>query len=202
MSSPGSVTVWLGRLVGGDPAAAEKLWQRYFHRLVGLARKKLQHTPRGAADEEDVALSALDSFCRRAQQGQFPDLQDRDDLWHFLMVITVRKALNQAKHERRHKRGGALPHTPTKPRADSASEETALEQILSSEPTPEAAVEMAEEYARLIEGLGDAELRSIALLKLEGNTTPQIAAKLGRALRTVERRLQLIRRTWEQELGL
>jgi DNA-directed RNA polymerase specialized sigma24 family protein len=186
----------------GDPAAAEKLWQRYFHRLVGLARKKLQHTPRGAADEEDVALSALDSFCRRAQQGQFPDLQDRDDLWHFLLVITVRKALNQAKYERRQKRSGATPYAPTRSRGDSSSDETALEQILSSEPTPESAAQMAEEYTRLLEGLGDAELRSIALLKLEGNTTGQIAAKLGRARRTVERRLQLIRRTWEQELRL
>jgi DNA-directed RNA polymerase specialized sigma24 family protein len=49
--------------------------------------------------------------------------------------------------------------------------------------------------------LGDAELRAIALFKLEGDTTAQIAAKLGRAPRTIERRLQLIRRTWEQELA-
>jgi DNA-directed RNA polymerase specialized sigma24 family protein len=199
MSSPGSVTVWLGRLRTGDPAAAEKLWQRYFHRLVGLARKKLHHTPRRAADEEDVALSALDTFCRRAQQGQFPDLQDRADLWHFLMVITVRKALNQAKYERRQKRGGAA-HATTRSLAEPWSEETALEQILSSEPTPESAAQMAEEYERLLERLGDAELRAIALLKLEGHITEQIAAKLGRAPRTIERRLQLIRRTWEQEL--
>jgi RNA polymerase sigma factor (sigma-70 family) len=200
MSSPGSVTVWLGPLMSGDPAAVEKLWQRYFHRLVGLARKKLQNTPRRAADEEDVALSALDSFCRRAKQGQFPHLEDRDDLWHFLMVITVRKALNQAKYERRQKRGGATPHAPTRSPADSSSEETALEQILSSEPTPESAAQMAEDYERLLESLGDAELRAIALFRLEGYTTEEIAAKLGRAPRTIERRLQLIRRTWEQEL--
>ena len=55
-SSSGSVTHWIGLLEAGDPAAAQKLWQAYFQRLVGLARKKLRGTPRRAADEEDVAL--------------------------------------------------------------------------------------------------------------------------------------------------
>ena len=80
MSSPGSVTYWIDRLKAGDPAAARKLWERYFHRLVSLARKKLQNTPRRAVDEEDVAQSAFASFWRRAQQGQFPQLEDRNEL--------------------------------------------------------------------------------------------------------------------------
>src|SRR5438552_6103586 len=131
MSSPGSVTFWIGRLKAGDPAAAEKLWQRYFRRLVALARKKLQGAPRGLADEEDAALSAFASFCRRAEQGQFPQLQDRDDLWHLLMVITVRKSSNQMKYERRQKRGGAGPKRPTSPAAESAVAHAVLEQIIS-----------------------------------------------------------------------
>ena len=72
MSSDGSVTGWLGRLRAGDPSAAQQLWQRYFQRLVGLARQKLRDVPRRVADEEDVALSAFDSFCRNAEQGRFP----------------------------------------------------------------------------------------------------------------------------------
>ena len=60
----GSVTRWIGQLQTGDPAAAQLLWDRYFRRMVGLARKKLEGAKRGAADEEDVALSAFDSFCR------------------------------------------------------------------------------------------------------------------------------------------
>ena len=58
-----SVTHWINQLKAGDPDAAQKLWERYFRRLVSLARKK-----RRAADEEDVALSAFDSFCRGAEQ--------------------------------------------------------------------------------------------------------------------------------------
>src|SRR6266403_2686702 len=80
MRSEASVTRWIDRLKAGDPDAAQKLWERYFRRLVGLARKKLRAAPRRAADEEDVALSAFDSFCRGAGQDRFPQLHDRLDL--------------------------------------------------------------------------------------------------------------------------
>jgi hypothetical protein len=46
MSPEGSVSDWLGQLKGGDAAAAQHLWQHYFARLVGLARLRLQNTPR------------------------------------------------------------------------------------------------------------------------------------------------------------
>jgi RNA polymerase sigma factor (sigma-70 family) len=200
MSFPGSITYWIDRLKAGDPAAARKLWERYFHRLVGLARKKLQNTPRRAADEEDIAQSAFASFWRRAQEGQFPQLEDRNDLWHLLMVITVRKAINQAKAERRQKRGGLALNVPTLPDPGSAAEEATLEQIVCSQPTPEFAAQVAEECQRLLDSLGDPELRLIALWKMEGDTSAQIAAKLRRVPRTIERRLQLIRKIWEQEI--
>src|SRR5262249_7150341 len=76
MSSAGSVSEWIGRLKAGDADAAQQLWERYFRRLVGLARAKLRSAPRRAADEEDVALSAFDSFCQAAAQGRFPQLRD------------------------------------------------------------------------------------------------------------------------------
>src|SRR5207248_9778839 len=80
-ATPGSVTALLERVKAGDHEAVRLLWQRYYPRLVGLARKKLQAAPLRVADEEDAALSAFNSFCRRAEQGQFPDLKDRDGLW-------------------------------------------------------------------------------------------------------------------------
>src|SRR5262249_44003183 len=83
----------------------------YFRRLVGLARKKLRAAPRRAADEEDVALSAFDSFCRGAEQDRFPQLHDRLDLWQLLVLLTARKAVDLAQPERRQNRGGAVrPH--------------------------------------------------------------------------------------------
>src|SRR5436309_4156959 len=99
MSSAGSVTTWVGRLRAGDGAAAQRLWERYFRRLVGLARERLRGLRRRAADEEDVALSAFDSFCRGVGQGRFPRLDDRNNLWELLVVITARKAIDLRQHE-------------------------------------------------------------------------------------------------------
>src|SRR5207249_11665632 len=101
-----SVTDWIASLKAGDADAAQKLWQRYFESLVRLARGRLRGAPRAMADEEDVALSAFDSFVRGAARGRYPRLDDREDLWRLLVVITERKALDQARHERQQKRGG------------------------------------------------------------------------------------------------
>ena len=103
----GEVTLWLERLKAGDQDAAQRLWEGYFARLVGLARKKLGSLPRRAADEEDVALSAFKSFWRGAERGRFPRLDDRDDLWQVLVLITARKAYDLRRHEQRQKRGGS-----------------------------------------------------------------------------------------------
>ncbi|HEY2154573.1 MAG TPA: ECF-type sigma factor, partial [Isosphaeraceae bacterium] len=44
----------------------------------------------------------------------------------------------------------------------------------------------------------DDDQQAVAIAKLEGLTNEQIAARLNRALRTVERRLKLIRKIWEE----
>ena len=105
MSSEGSITQWIAQIKDGDSAGAKGIWQRYFPRLVQLARKQIRGVPRGMADEEDVALSALDSFCRAAREGRFPDLADRDGLWRLLLQMTFHKAMGLARHERRQCRG-------------------------------------------------------------------------------------------------
>ena len=200
MSSGGSVTHWLGLLKGGDRAATQELWQRYFQRLIGLARQKLQGRPRGAADEEDVALSAFDSFCRGAEQGRFPQLEDRNNLWHLLMVITARKAARLARDEARQRHGATvLGEAALEGLFGEGSDERALEQVLGSEPTPELAAQVAEECRRLLTCLGDRDLEAVAVGKMEGHTSAEIAAQLGYVPRTVERKLHLIRSIWKQE---
>src|SRR5579875_3725647 len=105
MSSESSIIRCLGMLRSGDRAAADRLWGAYMGRLIGLARARLGGTARRAADEEDVALSAFDSFYRRAEAGQFPRLSDRDDLWQVLVLITERKAIDLMRREGRQSRG-------------------------------------------------------------------------------------------------
>jgi DNA-directed RNA polymerase specialized sigma24 family protein len=201
MSGPGSVTDWIDRLKVGDPVAAQQLWQAYFRRLVGLARKRLQGTPRRVADEEDVALSAFDSFCRGAEQGRFPQLSDRDDLWRLLVTITARKAYQLALHEGRQKRGGGAVLDEAAlagpPGPDAAP--PGLEQVLSREPTPEFAAQLVEDCLRLLARLDDPDLRTVAVWKMEGYSNEEIASRLGCVPRTVERKLALIRTLWTEE---
>jgi DNA-directed RNA polymerase specialized sigma24 family protein len=197
----GSVTRWLGQLQAGDESAAQNLWERYFRRLVGLARTKLQGLPRGAADEEDVALSAFHSFCRGAEDGLFPQLRDRKNLWRLLVTLTLRKTQHMVRDEHRQKRGGGKVKAESARQGtdDSAEMETALEQLLDREPSPDLAAQLAEDCQRLLGSLGNAELRTIALWKMAGENNLQIAVKLGCSLSTVERRLALIRKLWEEE---
>jgi DNA-directed RNA polymerase specialized sigma24 family protein len=195
MASDGSITRLIVLLKDGDRDAAQPLWDTYFRRLVVLARARLRGTPRGMADEEDVALSAFDSFCRRAEHGHFPQLADRDDLWQLLFVLTVRKAIGLARHQRRARRGGGRV---------ASLEDLApwdLDVVLGPEPTPELAAQMAEEYRRLLDRLGDESLRAVSRWKMEGWTNREIAARLGCVDHTVERKLRSIRRLWSEEAG-
>jgi DNA-directed RNA polymerase specialized sigma24 family protein len=59
-------------------------------------------------------------------------------------------------------------------------------------------VQLAEGCRALPDRLGDADLRAIALLKMENYTAEEIAARLGCVPRTVRRRLQRIRSIWER----
>jgi DNA-directed RNA polymerase specialized sigma24 family protein len=201
MSSQASITHWIGRLKAGDRAAAQHLWERYFERLVGLARSQLRGTPRRAADEEDVALSAFDSFWRGAERGRFNELLDRDSLWRLLVTITVRKARDLRRSLRRQKRGGGavLGESELQGAAAAVAADACLEQMVSREPSPELAAQFAEECRRLLARLDNAALQALALLKMEGYTNDQLASRLGCGLRTIERKLRLIRQIWGQE---
>ena len=190
----GSVTHWISALKQGDQAAVSGLWESYFRRLVGLARARLGDVPRRVADEEDVALSAFDSFCRRAQAGQFRSLHDRDDLWQILALITVRKAIDLRNYEGRQSRGRGRIRSLTELTRDG------LETIGGEEPTPELAAQFVEEFQRLMEQLGDSTLQSVATWKLEGYTNDEIAARLGCVTSTVERKLARIRSKWAREM--
>jgi DNA-directed RNA polymerase specialized sigma24 family protein len=192
-----SISQWLGPLQAGNADAVQKLWECYFERLIDLARTKLRALPHREA-AEDVALSAFDSFCRGARRGRFPQLADRESLWRLLVVITARKAAHVKRDANRQKRGsGAVGVGGASPDADM---ETYLEQIVDRAPTPEFAAQAADECRHLMRLLGDPELESIALLRMEGYTVEEIGERLGYVPRTIKRKLRLIRGLWEQEL--
>jgi DNA-directed RNA polymerase specialized sigma24 family protein len=165
--------------------------------MVELARARLRDTwgkgRDAASDEEDAALSAFDSLCAGLARGQFPQLADRDDLWRLLVVITTRKVSASARRQLRQKRGGGHVHAASD-LADRDSEDDVLARAVGSEPSPQFAAMVAEEYRQLLDRLGDDVLRKVAILRMEGFTTDAIAEQLGCARRTIARQLALIRK--------
>ena len=181
-----TVSQWLDKLKLGDDEAARELWSRYQFRQMRLAKKLLGDAPRGAADEEDVALSAFKSFCIRATKGKFQLLDDRNDLWKILATITARKASRLAQRERKRK---------------VAAVDGAIEELAADGPAPELAVVSQQELMRLFDLLDDELLRLVAYCKLEGQTNAQIAETIGKSVPTVERKLRAIRQLWSAEVG-
>jgi DNA-directed RNA polymerase specialized sigma24 family protein len=185
-----SVTRLLSQLKAGQESSVEKLWERYFHRLVAMARTRLPAACRQAADEEDIALSAFASFCRGVDAGMFPRLDDRDNLWRILLTLVTRKASHLLRDVHRGKRDIF------RLLDEAGFDNRAVDQFVDDELTPEFAAEVAEECKHLLAILDSDELRQVAILKMEGYANAEIAERLDCAPRTVDRRLQLIRELW------
>jgi RNA polymerase sigma factor (sigma-70 family) len=197
--SEGSITRWVSALKAGDLAAAQPIWERYHRQLVTLARKRLHSGRRREADEEDVVQSAFHSFFEGIAHGRFPQLNDRDNLWRLLVVITARKAVDQVVYENRQRRGGGTLQGESRISPGASEREAALEQVVGEEPTPEFAAQVAEEYQRLLELLADDTLRRVAIWKMEGFTNDEIAGRLECSRRSVARKLETIRIIWNSE---
>jgi DNA-directed RNA polymerase specialized sigma24 family protein len=191
------ITEWLRNLEEGHDAAAQQLWNVFFDRMVRLAEGRMRATDRRVSDAEDIALSAFASFCRGAENQRFTQLSDRDGLWRLLVCITIRKLSHTRRDQNRLKRGGSQRQVEST--VDSSANRSVVNQIISREPTPEFAAQVAEEHSRWMMALDSDELVQLAEWKLEGFTNEEIAAKWGRTTRTVERKLNLIRKVLVHE---
>lgn len=195
-----SVSKLLLEIQDGNQQAAQEIWDRFIDKLVRAADKKLKNMPRRHVDEEDVAQSAFNSFFRGAKEKRFQKLENREDLWQILAMITERKAIKVMRRELADKRGGGQ-----------VRGESVFEHMLSDSGAHagignigDSDLHLAEEFTRevreLIESL-DESLRPVAILRLEGFTNPKIAGELRISLRAVERKIRLIKDKWKSEVG-
>jgi DNA-directed RNA polymerase specialized sigma24 family protein len=195
----GSVSNWLVAFKAGDQAMAERLWSRYYSSLVRIARSRIRTVSNADADEDDIVLKAFDSFCRGADAGRFPRLTDRDDLWRLLVVITVRKAIDHVKRQQR--RGRWLPMARMSSNGGSDRMDDVADAVCD-QPSPEFCAEAADNVRTLLGMLDDDLSRNIAVWKMEGYNNIEIAAKMNCSLRTIERKLRLIRHEWSYYANL
>ncbi len=181
-----SITRLIRAAQDGSSSAVRPLLSAYFDRLVRLARKRLRNLPGLGGYDEDLALRSFDSVYRRLRDPARPlELAHRDDLWRLLATRTISRAIDLIRRHRPAEVPGGLDVT----------------QLLSREPTPDEAAELADECRRLLDALAEPELRQIALWKVEGYTNEEIASRLDCVPRTVERKVSRIRLLWKHELG-
>jgi DNA-directed RNA polymerase specialized sigma24 family protein len=196
----GSVTKLIDQIKGGDDVASHRLWDLFAPRLLGLARVKISSKSMPLGDEEDVVLSALTSFFEGIEKDEYAGLSDRETIWRLLSLITKRKAFNLVMQDGRQKRlltGNAkasLPRRRPDPRLIHGNLNTPVDPQLP----PDIQILLEEQCQRLLDVLGSSQLRSLVLLKMEGLTDEAVADKLGCSVRTIERKIRLIRSIWSR----
>ena len=189
--SENSLTHFFSRLREDDNSVAEQLWNRYCPRLTALARRTLAGQPKTVADENDAVQSAMVSFWRRSERGDFSADMDSNELWNLLGLITVRKARKQIRKENTQKRGGG------KVVREGDLADFRLDEILAEMPTQQFDLQCEELLAEL-----DDELRAFALLRLMGHKNREIADIYDCTERRIERKMQLIRLQWQNEFPM
>ncbi|MCA9111829.1 MAG: hypothetical protein KDA52_17890 [Planctomycetaceae bacterium] len=195
--SRASVSEWLRQLEEDDSQAAQKLWDRYYSRLVALADPRSRDLAKGGADPEDVAVSVMESLWRGARAGRLQDVKTRDELWWLLLALTKRKIIDHHRNYTAQKRGG---HVVISSLGDGNSRCYQFEEIVSVELSPSYLAALEEEFSRLLALLRDDQLRQIAVHRVEGYTNDEICELLSVSASTITRKLRLIRSTWAREI--
>jgi len=199
--SNGSITRWIEQIRGGESSAVPGVWNRYFSRLAEIAQTGMANSPGRSVDGEDLASAVLETVCRKVSVGQFPDLHDRDDLWVLLLAITRCRVASQKRYDLCQKRGGGRVLLATDVQAFQ-SDNFDLNNFAGSEPTPDSVASLRDSCNHLLgKALRDDKTKAIAVLKLEGLSNAEIAERLDVVVRTVERKVKMIRSLWEKELG-
>jgi RNA polymerase sigma-70 factor (ECF subfamily) len=188
MASNDSFDSLMNRLRDGDEAAAREVFQRYAHRLIGLARSRLSNLMQQKVDPEDVIQSVFKSFFLRQADGRF-DLENWDSLWAMLTVITLRKCGHRVEYFRAACRD-------VRREADvgpTDEDSSAAWEAVAREPSPSEAVMLGETLEQMLEPLDERE-RQIVVMSLQGFTIVEIAEEVRRSERTVQRVLEHVRK--------
>lgn len=192
MSHSRSVSRWIVALKNGDGDAAQRLWERYSSRLVDLAKRRLGRVPKLMVDEDDIAQSVFYAVCKGAENGRFSHITDRDELWWMLLAITKYKVVDYLRRENSLKRGGD---------GYIGGGAIDLDQLVGDEPTADLLATLDDQTRRLLSRLPNDMMRQIAIERIEGFTVPEIARHLDVSVRSVERKLKIIRDNWARDLS-
>lgn len=203
MNPQDSVVRWMENLQDGQSTAAQEIFDQYYRRLVGLARHKLDDRVRRVENEEDVANSVIKSLCHRAGRGDFSELQNRDELWCLLVTMTARKAASRGRRHLAQKRGKGevRGESIVMGGGQESMADVGFDRFLHAAPAPDDLLILQETFEDLVRQVGDPALVKVIELKFEGFTNAEIGEKMQLTERSIERKLQRIRKEWESSLA-
>ena len=198
MSANGSISGWIATLRGGNLEPIQQLWDRYKSGLIAAARRHLSTVPKLTVNDDDIAQSVLVAIWRGGEAGLFDKVADRDELWWTLLKITRRKVVTAYRRERTKKRGKWWIASKERLATDLGIE--SIGDLLDSRPSPEMICAIEEQTGRLIDCLRKPDLQKVAVWRIEGLSVNEIAERLSLTPRSIERKLNIIRRRWCEEL--
>jgi RNA polymerase sigma-70 factor (ECF subfamily) len=172
----------LWRARDGDQDAARQLYFRYAKRLNRLVERQCSAGLARRAGVEDIVQSVFGSFFRRIRRGSY-DVPDGDDLWKLLLVIALHKIRKRAAYHHAAKRdahrttGGEAAWRHLELRPDDGQSRDGYFVLVVEE---------------ILEQLAP-QAREMVRLRIDGHEIGEVARKMGRSRRTVERTLQEIR---------
>jgi len=184
----------------GEEQAFDVFFQEHYDRLVRFAKKKIGSFPLRTFDEEDLALSAMNSLFDGLRENLIA-AQSNVDLWRILVSIVNRKLINLRERVMAQKRGGG------NVRGDSIWTQTSEDNFFHQQKdhrldnAPDACIELLETTDRLFRKLENDDQRKIARLLLEGYRIDDIATELDCVRRTIERKIVRIRELWSEVLN-
>ena len=121
-------------------------------------------------------------------------------MWKLLVAITGMKSVDQIRRQTAKKRGGGDMRG-NSVIANTADEANAgFEQFADAALSPAFLAELDEQQTVLLNALHDDVQRQIARQRLEGMSNEEIANSTGISVRSVERKIKLIREIWTRLL--
>jgi RNA polymerase sigma-70 factor (ECF subfamily) len=195
MTPEASFEKLMADLKAGNQEAAAQIFQRFAHRLIALARSRLNAVIRQKVDPDDVVQSVFRSFFARQADGQW-NLESWESLWGLLALITVRKCGHHIEYFRAERRD-VHREVPGTPAADDSSSSW---QTMARDPTASEVAMLAETVETLLSSLEPRD-RQIVERSLQGEGAVEISTRVGCTERTVRRVLERVRKRLEQLRG-
>ncbi len=181
------ITLWIRKVRNGDETAFTKLFNLYSQRLKSYLRTKLTAKDRAEGFEEDLASECLSNIWRDLTEGRLNKVTNRGELWFAMMRIGMSKATDRKRYLSRRKRlFETVGLMASLNYGDLDSNQTIVD------------FELFDDWEGFLRTIEVKELREIARLAMDGLGVDELVERFDVVPKTIQRKLDLIQKHWEE----